>query len=566
MRRASLMVVLATALVIGWLGFRGAGGWYDAGRGADDAAAASADAGDGFARFGRERFAVVARGMRLSADAAGIREITDGGRLPLWATGEMRFLAHGTHPDPFGVELDVVFEGPDGRTMVVPGFYDGDGMGGSDGGVWKVRFFLDRRGVWTYRTRGTGDPGLDGRSGRIIVTEALPHETGPLELSPSRPWFRYRATGEPAYLQAKFLDRSWNWVDGPDAFRFDNTHVYLSDDITDLVRAEILLAQHAYGNRRMNVYLANVGDYGGERVLPWPGPDTAPDYMRFDLARMHRWDAWLRAVTDAGIYLHFWFLADDSRETLGVPSPLTEAAFKRLIRYAVARWGGYGKVLWCLSLEYDENNPDPAVWNRLGEYLKEIDPYGHPRSIHGTSRFDYSESTWHDHLIFQLGFGKGHEHVYRTVLEWRGDSRLPVFAEEFALGTGSRSERQELWAAFMAGATAGTGSYVAQLNRFVGRTGFYRLDVRNDLRSGGSPAYVLAAPGEEYLVYLPEGGSVRLNIAVGDRALDVEWYDPATGVSIDGGRITAGGEIEFSPPREPDADWVVHIGGPPRSS
>src|SRR5690606_12427883 len=111
MRRASLMVVLATALVIGWLGFRGAGGWYDAGRGADDAAAASADAGDGFARFGRERFAVVARGMRLSADAAGIREITDGGRLPLWATGEMRFLAHGTHPDPFGVELDVVFEG-----------------------------------------------------------------------------------------------------------------------------------------------------------------------------------------------------------------------------------------------------------------------------------------------------------------------------------------------------------------------------------------------------------------------------------------------------------------------
>src|SRR5690606_36533894 len=137
MRRASLMVVLATALVIGCLGFRGAGGWYDAGRGADDAAAAPADAGDGFARFGRERFAVVARGMRLSADAAGIREITDGGRLPLWATGEMRFLAHGTHPDPFGVELDVVFEGPDGRTMVVPGFYDGDGMGGSDGGVWK---------------------------------------------------------------------------------------------------------------------------------------------------------------------------------------------------------------------------------------------------------------------------------------------------------------------------------------------------------------------------------------------------------------------------------------------
>src|SRR5690606_41778751 len=125
------------------------------------------------------------------------------------------------------------------------------------------------------------------------------------------------------------------------------------DDITGRRRAEIRLAQHAYGNRRMNVYRANVGDYGGEKVLPWPGPDTAPDYVRFDLARMHRWDAWLRAVTDAGIYLHLWFLADDSRETLVVPSPLTEAAFKLLIRYAVARRGGYGKVHWCVSLEYD---------------------------------------------------------------------------------------------------------------------------------------------------------------------------------------------------------------------
>ena len=134
------------------------------------------------------------------------------------------------------------------------------------------------------------------------------------------------------------------------------------------------------------------------------------------------------------------------------------------------------------------------------------------------------------------------------------------------MGTGSRSERQELWAAFMAGATAGTGSYVAQLNRFVGRTGFYRLDVRSDLRAGGSPAYVLAAPGEEYLVYLPEGGSVRLDIAVGDEGLDVEWYDPATGVLISADPITAGGTIEFSPPGEPGTDWVLHIGGPPQGS
>ncbi len=54
------------------------------------------------------------------------------------------------NPNPFLIEAQVTFTGPTGQTFVVPAFYDGDGNGGMDGNVWKVRFAPDIPGTWTY--------------------------------------------------------------------------------------------------------------------------------------------------------------------------------------------------------------------------------------------------------------------------------------------------------------------------------------------------------------------------------------------------------------------------------
>ena len=44
-----------------------------------------------------------------------------------------------------------------------------------------------------------------------------------------------------------------------------------------------------------------------------------------------------------------------------------------------------------------------------------------------------------------------------------------------------------------------------------------------------STKYCLAAPGSEYLVYLPEGGLVTLDLSDARGALAVEWIDRTTG-------------------------------------
>ncbi|MFK8017133.1 MAG: DUF5060 domain-containing protein, partial [Gammaproteobacteria bacterium] len=54
-------------------------------------------------------------------------------------------------PNPFlDYRLQVTFTRGDGTQLTVPGFYDGDGNGGGEGNIWRVRFAPDQAGQWQY--------------------------------------------------------------------------------------------------------------------------------------------------------------------------------------------------------------------------------------------------------------------------------------------------------------------------------------------------------------------------------------------------------------------------------
>ncbi len=57
-----------------------------------------------------------------------------------------------------------------------------------------------------------------------------------------------------------------------------------------------------------------------------------------------------------------------------------------------------------------------------------------------------------------------------------------------------------------------------------------------------SSHYCLANPGHEYLVYLPEGGSVTLNLRGGKGLFDVEWFFPRLGRTFPGAYPLQGGD------------------------
>src|SRR5215208_6677866 len=96
-------------------------------------------------------------------------------------------------PNPFlDYRLQVSFTSPSGKSIEVPGFYDGDGNGASSGAVWKVRFNPDESGTWGYKasfrqganvaidTSATaGSPtSFDGASGTFNISPRDPAAPG----------------------------------------------------------------------------------------------------------------------------------------------------------------------------------------------------------------------------------------------------------------------------------------------------------------------------------------------------------------------------------------------------
>ena len=77
---------------------------------------------------------------------------------------------------------------------------------------------------------------------------------------------------------------------------------------------EALLARHL-GMRlnKIDVYLANRGDYGGVATTPWLGTAAANDKRRFDLARWRTYERWVERMRDAG-----WWRTSGSSPTTPV--------------------------------------------------------------------------------------------------------------------------------------------------------------------------------------------------------------------------------------------------------
>jgi hypothetical protein len=63
-----------------------------------------------------------------------------------------------------------------------------------------------------------------------------------------------------------------------------------------------------------------------------------------------------------------------------------------------------------------------------------------------------------------------------------------------------------------------------------------------------STGYCLVAPGKEYLVYLPAGGTVTVDLSAAKGEFAVEWFDPEKGKAVAGPAVSGGARREFQAP------------------
>ena len=93
---------------------------------------------------------------------------------------------------------------------------------------------------------------------------------------------------------------------------------------------------------------------------------------------------------------------------------------------------------------------------------------------------------------------------------------------------------------------------------YAGRIDLANMTPRGDLATSG---YCLAKPtpsGAAYLVYLPAGGSVQVNLSAAAGTLTVEWFRPSNGSIVQGSNTTGGATRSFQAPFSGDAVLYIY--------
>jgi hypothetical protein len=324
----------------------------------------------------------------------------------------------GSAPNPFlDYRLNVTMTRPDGSTLVVPGFFAGDGNGGGTGNVWRARFTPDAPGVWEYNASFRAGENvaisLDANAGTATNFNGASGSFGVLARDKDAPGFlskgrldyvgefylQHQGTGEyfiktgtnsPENFMGykgfdnvqdnggvgiihEFAPHIGDWNEGDPLFTSSTSGV----DSKGIVGALNYLGEQ--GVNAMYFLPMNMGG-DGQETTPFVGySKTAFNKTHYDISRLHQWNQVLNHAQEQGIMLQF-VLAEtewDNEHWLDDGAMGTER--KLFFRELVARFGYINGIKWNLC---EENDYSIATLREMASYMKAVDYSKHPVAVH----------------------------------------------------------------------------------------------------------------------------------------------------------------------------------------
>lgn len=503
------------------------------------------------------------------------------GEVEQWKETEFKFTSDSQYDNPYtDVEFWIEFTGPDGNKLVRPGYWEKDN-------VWKVRFACPTdNGEWTWLSFASkeSDSGLHGKSGEFNAVEYTGDnpliKNGLLKMSPGKR-NSIHANGKTFLMIG---DTPWAL---PWRGSYESVNIYAKNRQERGFNTALLMSlmpDRGVDGPRSRTELGGF-DVAFEDLKDGHINEINPDYFLYlDSLRNILINHGIVPVFQPVFHGFGW----KGKDLLGWD--MDELEYARYCKYLVARYGAK-PAIWLVSADADGRYPGILEG---GEAIEEWDAYQQPTGIHYSpfcnvipDWFDkaseyvphenkiHQDKDWLDFQWCQTGHGGDHqswkvERMYNNLPTKASANGEPTYEgiRDSANGAGWW-QGHEAWLNFMNGGTMGVvygagglwnwkltadepgwpewansniswkeaielpgAVYVAYLGKALEGLNLNDIEKHPDLADGN---LCLAKPGELLIIYLPEGGSVRVNQIPKNGTY--KWFDPKSGEFVSEGKI-----------------------------
>ena len=338
----------------------------------------------------------------------------------------------------------------------------------------------------------------------------------------------------------------------------------------------------------------NIDGGDGKDVWPWTDPK---ERRRFDCSKLDQWEIVFSYMDKLGLMMHI--ITQETENDQGLDGGNLGPQRKLYYRELIARFGHHLALVWNLG---EENTNTTVQRKAFCRYIKDLDPYDHPVVCH-TYPGKYDE-VYTPLLKYEYFDGPSLQtnDTHKQTIKWidasvkTGRKWFVSLDEIGPAHTGVKPDKDDywhdevrdkhLWGHLMAGG-AGVEWYFGYkwahndlncedwrsrdhmwdltryaLEFFRERLPFAEMDHHDEL-TGAKDDYCFAKPGQIYAIYLPAGGSTKLDLGNHSRSFIVQWFNPRAGGALRTGSVRTvkgPGRVGIGqPPEDKGKDWVALV-------
>ncbi len=311
-----------------------------------------------------------------------------------WRTIDITVTTNREYPNPF-LDVDVfgVFTGPQGQTLKLLGFWDGEG-------TWVVRFAPTALGIWSYRIESTdADNGDFSGSGTV---ECVPYtgeldiyKHGFLKVSADKDYLTY-GDGTPFFWLG---DTHWTFVTEE---RFDESNCPKYD--SQFKACADKRVQQKFNVYQCNFRDGNVDGFFGRNIDMMQ--KTEQGYLPNLSIFKENVDKKMKYLADCGFVIAVGYAWGFDMERHEVER------YQKFAKYTAARYGAY-PVVWTLAGELPgyagDLEQNTRLWKLVAEECEKWNGYENLQSVHLACARPfpkvYEKEPWFDFAMSQAGHG-----------------------------------------------------------------------------------------------------------------------------------------------------------------